>query len=136
MRATTAFNRLLKLDGVHVTEVTFGSDTVTVDVRLRRRKLRCPLCEYTTWSRYDTRKVASSWRHLRMGVSRLVVRIKRRRLVCPTHGVRVEGVDFARPDSRFTRDFEDLVAWLATKMDKDAIRRLVDIDSRHGGPDL
>jgi transposase len=42
--------------------------------------------------------------------------------------VRVEGVDFARPSSRFTRDFEQLVAWLATKMDKDALRRLVGID--------
>ena len=45
MRVTAAFNRLLKLDGIHVTEVTFGTDTVTVDVRLRRRKLRCPRCE-------------------------------------------------------------------------------------------
>ena len=45
-------------------------------------------------------------------------------------------MDFARPDSRFTRDFEDLVAWLATKMDTDAIRRLVDIDFRHRGTDL
>ncbi|MBW3577998.1 MAG: hypothetical protein KY462_09745 [Actinobacteria bacterium] len=37
-------------------------------------------------------------------------------------------MNFARAGSRFTRDFECLVAWLATKMDKDAVRRLVRID--------
>src|SRR6266699_2877859 len=39
--------------------------------------------------------------------------------------VRTEGVPFARVESGFTRDFEDLVAWLATRMDKTAVRRLV-----------
>ena len=61
VRATTAFNRLLKLDGVNVTDVEFGSDTVTVDVALRRRRLVCPQCDFATRARYDTRPVASSW---------------------------------------------------------------------------
>lgn len=50
-----------------------------------------------------------------------------RRIDCPTHGVRTEGVPFARPESGFTRDFEDLVAWLATRMDKTAVTQLVRI---------
>ena len=128
MRVTTAFNRLLQLDGVNVTAVVIGADTVTVDVRLRRRKLTCPVCDFSTWSRYDTRPVSSSWRHLRLGTLKLVVRTQLRRLTCPDHGVRVEGVPFARHGCRFTRDFEQLVAWLATKMDQDALRRLVGID--------
>jgi transposase len=128
VRVTTAFNRLLKLDGVTVTDVGIGSDTVTVEVRLRRRKLVCPQCDYATRARYDTRPVTSSWRHLRLGTFKLVVQAKLRRLACPQHGVRVEGVPFARPSSRFTRDFEQLVAWLATKMDKDALRRLASVD--------
>jgi transposase len=37
-------------------------------------------------------------------------------------------VPFARDGARFTRDFEDLVAWLATKTDMTTIRRLVRID--------
>jgi len=37
-------------------------------------------------------------------------------------------VPFARHASGFTRDFEALVAWLATKADKSTIRRLVWID--------
>jgi transposase len=74
------------------------------------------------------RKAGSSWRHLRLATFKLVVTARLRRLVCPVRGVRVEGVDFARPSSRFTRDFEELVAWLAVKMDQDALRRLVAID--------
>ena len=44
------------------------------------------------------------------------------------HGVRVEAVPFARPGSRFSRDFEDLVGFLATTADKTTICRLVRID--------
>jgi transposase len=83
--------------------------------------------DYTTWARYDTRPVSSSWQ-LRLATFKLVVKARLRRLACPVHGVRVEGVDFARPSSRFTRDFEQLVAWPAVKMVQDALWRLVDID--------
>lgn len=128
MRVTTAFNRLLDLDGVNVAAVDIRADEVVVHVRLRRRRLACPLCEHTTGARYDTRRVESVWRHLRLATLRLVIKAQLRRLDCPEHGVRVEGVDFARPGARFTRDFEQLVAWLATKMDKTAVRRLVQVD--------
>ena len=51
-----------------------------------------------------------------------------RRLRCPVHGVHVEGVPFARDRARFTGDFENLVAWLATKTDMTATCRLARID--------
>lgn len=47
--------------------------------------------------------------------------MRRRRLRCPEHGVLAEGVPFARDRSGHTRDFEDLVAWLATKTDKTTV---------------
>ena len=46
---------------------------------------------------------------------------------CPDHGVLVEQVPFARHRARFTRDFEDLVAWCASKTDKTAVCRLLRI---------
>jgi transposase len=128
MRVTAAFSLLLRLPGVWVRTVVFEADRVVVVVGLRRRRLVCPDCEFSTRSRYDTRPVRSSWRHLDLGVWRLEIRAELRRLVCPAHGVRTEGVPFARAASRFTRDFEDLVGWLATTMDKTALRRLVRID--------
>jgi transposase len=70
----------------------------------------------------------SVWRHLDLGRWRLEVHARLRRLRCPEHGVHVEGVPFARDGARFTRDFEELVAWLATKTDKTATCRLTRID--------
>ena len=128
MRVTTAFKRLLDLPGVTVSEVEFQPASVVVTVKLTSGKLHCSLCVFTTKARYDRRPVFSVWRHLDLAGWRLEVRSDLRRLECPTHGVRTEGVPFARPGSRFTRDVEDLVGWLATTMDKTALKRLMRID--------
>jgi transposase len=129
VRVTTAFSRLLRLgNGVLVKKVQFRPDRVVVEVALRRRRLVCPECGYSTRARKDTRPENSVWRHLDLGVWRLEVHCHRRRLWCPVHGARTEGVPFARPRSEFTRDFESLVAWLATRTDKTTIKRMLRID--------
>jgi len=128
VRVSRAFSRLLRLDGIWVRQVQFFTDRVVVRVALRRRRLRCPLCEFSTPHRHNRQSVESTWRHLDLGVWRLELRAQLRRLQCPEHGVRVEQVPFARHRSGFTRDFEQLVAWLAITMDKSAITRLLRID--------
>ncbi|MGB0091992.1 MAG: helix-turn-helix domain-containing protein, partial [Solirubrobacteraceae bacterium] len=134
MRVTTAFSRLLRLgDGVLVKNVRFKPDRVIVEVALRRRRLVCPECGYSTRARKDIRPEDSVWRHLDLGVWRLEVHCRRRRLWCPEHEARTEGVPFARPLSEFTRDFECLVAWLATRTDKTTITRVLRIDWRTVG---
>jgi transposase len=128
VRDTTLFKRLMDLPGVNVAKVDFLADKVVVTVTLARQKLICPECAYTTKARYDTRPVYSTWRHLDFGRWRLEVRAQLRRIDCPIHEARTEGVPFARSGSHFTRDFENLVGWLATSMDKTALCRLVRID--------
>ncbi len=128
MRVTAAFSRLLALPGIWVRDVEFTDEAVVVSVALRRRLLSCPECEFETKARYDRRPVESTWRHLDLGIWRLEVRSQLRRLSCPDHGVRTEGVPFARAGSRHTADLEDLVGFLATQMDKTAICRLVRVD--------
>src|SRR5512133_1827152 len=128
VRVTAAFSRLLRLPEVWVRKVRFEPGRVVVEVALKRRLLRCPLCSYSTRARKDKRPVDSVWRHLDLGVWRLEICCRRRRLWCPEHGVRTEGVPFARHGSEFTRDFECLVAWLATKVDKTTIKRMLRID--------
>jgi len=118
----------LALPGITVSNVSFGAGVVTVTVALRRRRLHCPRCDYSTHARHDSRPGASSWRGLDLGRWQVIARAKLRRLDCPTHGVLTEGVPFARAGARFTRDFEDLVAFLATKTDKTTITRLARID--------
>jgi transposase len=133
VRATTAFSRLLRLHGVRVSTVRFEGSRVVVTVALRRRHLQCPDCAYRAKGRFDTRPVHSVWRHLDLGVWRLEVHAQLRRLWCPRHHARTEAVPFARSGSGFTRDFESLVAWLATHTDKRTITRLVRIDWRTVG---
>lgn len=125
VRATTLLNRVLGLSGVGVVRVDpdslTGAGPVTLDVALQRRKLACPSCSFTTRHRYDRRDIDSSWRHLDLGGRVCRLRLRRRRLACPEHGVITEAVEFARPGARFTRDFEDLVVWLVTRSDKTTV---------------
>lgn len=127
MRVTSAFCRLLDLPGVWVRSVCLEPGRVVVTVALRRRRL-CPRCSSSTRHRENRQKHRSTWRHLDLGAWRLEVCATLRRLRCPEHGVLVEGVPFAREGARFTRDFENLVAWLARKTDKTATCRLTRID--------
>jgi len=111
-----------------VKQVVFEPDRVVVTVALRARRLHCPKCSYSTRHRESRQHHDSVWRHLDLGVWRLEVHACLRRLRCPEHGALVEGVPFARDGARFTCDFENLVAWLATKTDKTATCRLSRID--------
>jgi transposase len=125
VHASTLLNRVLNLEGATVTGVhpgsVVGDGPVVVRLRLRRRVMLCPSCSYRTRHRYDSRPVDSRWRHLDLGGRLCQLTMQRRRLRCPEHGVVTEAVDFARPGSRFTRDFEDLVVWLVTKADKTTV---------------
>lgn len=55
------------------------------------------------------------------------------RVSCPTCGVRAEQVPWATSLSRFTRDFEEMAAYLAQRMDKTAVCKLLGIDWRTVG---
>jgi len=133
VRVTTVFKRLLRLDDVNVTGVEWLPNLIVVTVVLRRRRLWCPHCGFKTSARYDSRAHPSRWRHLDHGRWRIEVRAMLRRLRCPVHGVVVEAVPFARPGAYLTRDLDDLLAWLATRMDKTAIARLCRVSWRTVG---
>lgn len=126
MRATTLLNRLLGVEEVRVTSVEVDDDPASVVVvwlawRNRRRRPSCPVCGHVAGRAYDQRTVDSTWRHLDLGGRRCEVRMRRRRLVCPEHGVVTEAVPFARHKARFTAVFEDLVVWLTVHADKTTV---------------
>jgi transposase len=55
------------------------------------------------------------------------------RVTCRHHGVVVCAVPWARHDSRFTRAFEDQVAWLAVNCSKTAVAALMQVAWRTVG---
>jgi transposase len=128
VRETSLVNKLLDVPGIGVTGVSLLPGLLIAEVKLRARKLYCPLCGYSTWSRYDQRTVDSRWRHLDFGAFKVVLTCRRRRLHCPAHGIVTEWAPFARYNSRFTEDFENVAGFLATKTDKSTIARFLRID--------
>jgi transposase len=126
MRVTTAFNRLLRLPGASVIDVSFSAEGVIVTVCLRRRRRVCGRCGQTGRLEIHDRRI-KRWRHLDLGASRCVIEAELRRLRCLDCGVHLEAVPWARHDAHHTRDFEDLVAWLAQQMAKTPIAGLLRI---------
>jgi transposase len=126
VRVTTAFNRMLDLPGASVLGVRFERQGVVVRVRLRRRRKVCGRCGQLVRATHETR--LRRWRHLDLGGQRCLIECELRRVRCPDCGVKVEGVAWARPGARHTRDLEDVVAFLAQQMAKTPVARLLRID--------
>ncbi len=123
MRVTTAFNRMLAIPGASVARVEFTPEGVVVGLGRRSRRLRCP-CGRSTRATYD--RSIRRWRHLDLGACRLYLEAEIRRLACPACGrVRTETVPWARPGSRLSRDLEDVTAFLAQRVDKTTVARLL-----------
>jgi transposase len=101
---------------------------VIVTVRLRRRRRVCSACGQTGHRLEIHDRRVKRWRHLDLGSSRCVIECELRRLRCPDcRVVRLEPVPWARPGSPYTRDFEDVTAWLAQQMAKTPIAGLLRI---------
>jgi transposase len=64
---------------------------------------------------------------LDVGVLRCFAQAPVVRVSCPTHGVVVAAVSWARHGAGHVRAFDALVAWLATRMSKTAVTRLLRI---------
>jgi transposase len=123
VRLTTAFNRILQLPGASVRTVAFTDHGIVIGLRRRRRRLACP-CGATTTARYDSSR--RRWRHLDFGACQVWLEADIHRVDCRAcRRVRTEQVPWARPNARHTSDFENVVAWLAQRMDKTSISRLL-----------
>ncbi len=126
MRVTTAFNRMLAIEGATVSSVTFASEGIVVGLRRRFRRLTCPSCGWSTAAGYDTS--VRRWRHVDAGSSKVWLEAEIRRLDCRWCArVVTEQVPWARHGARHSRDLQDVIAWLAQRCDKDTVRRLLRI---------
>ena len=125
MRVTTAYNRMLGLPGAWVRDVAFGEQGMIVTVCLRRKRPLCSGCGAGGLKIKDHR--VKRWRHLDVGGGRCFIECWLRRLYCPGCGDLPEMVEWARGGARYTRDFDDLSAWLAQQMSQTQVTRLMRI---------
>ena len=116
---------MLELPGAWVRDVAFGEQAMIVTVALRRKKPICSGCGARGLPIKDQR--VRRWRHLDVGGVRCVVECPIRRLYCPGCGDLPEMVEWARPGARYTRDFDDLTAWLAQQMNQTQVTKLMRI---------
>jgi transposase len=125
VRVTTAYNRMLGLPGAWVRDVAFGAEGMVVTVCLRRKRPLCSGCGAGGLKIKDYR--TKRWRHLDVGGGRCLIECRLRRLYCPGCGDLPEMVEWARGGARYTRDFDDLTAWLAQQMNQTQITKLMRI---------
>jgi transposase len=97
-----------------------------------RERDRCGVCRRRCPG-FDLGDGRRRWRALDPGTTFAFAEAQAPRVRCARHGVVVCSVPWARHRSRFTRAFEDQVAWLAVHCSKSAVAELMRITWRTVG---
>ena len=127
MRVDRVLARLVGVERAVVEAVLVEEDAVVVLVRRRRRDAsRCGVCGRRARG-YDRGEGVRRWRALDLGTSKAFIEAEAPRVECVRHGVVVARVAWARHGSRFSKSFEQQVAWLATHCSKSAVCELMRI---------
>ena len=127
MREGRVLARLVGAERAVVEAVLVEEHAVVVRVRPRRRDAsRCGVCGRRARG-YDRGQGVRRWRALDLGSTKAYVEAEAPRVDCRRHGVVVARAPWAQHGSRFTRAFEQQVAWLATHCSKTAICELMRI---------
>jgi len=126
VRITTILARILALKQTRIRAAHLDPEGLVLDVAPTTRVPICSGCCKRVHAVHDTYE-GRRWRHLDVASLRLWLRYAIRRVRCPRCGVTVELVPWAEPQSWFTFDFEQHVAYLAQRADKTTISTLMRI---------
>lgn len=138
MRVERLFRKLAGLTSCVIEKVELVAATEDEPMRLRLRirptwrRDRCGRCGGKARGRHGRGKVRS-WRDLSPWGIAMEVQSEIRRVVCKRCGVRTMMVPWARTGSRFTRRFEDEVAWFLQRADQTATSRYFGISWQSAG---
>jgi transposase len=134
VRGIRVWARLLGLRRAVIEDVFIGeAGEVVVAARPSwRERERCGICRRRSPG-FDLGDGRRRWRALDLGTTMAFVEAESPRVACRRHGVVVCAVPWARHDSRFTRPFEDQVAWLAVHTSKTAVAAVMRIAWRTVG---
>jgi transposase len=123
VRATSLLKEILGLKKTRIRRVHLDGDRLVVEVALATRIPRCSGCGCRARRLYDRR--GRNWRHLDVGGLMVVLHYDLRRVDCRRCGVTTEMVPWAETGSWFTREFEQLVGYLAQNANKTVVATLM-----------
>ena len=132
MRINNVVRKLLGVTKIFTRNITIGLDGLVFDLVPSWYTPRCGICGRKSPG-YDTGTVARMWRHLALGSTIIKLRYTIRRVECPEHGATTEKVPWAEQGARFTREMEEMTAYLAQRMDRKATCILMGINWRTVG---
>ena len=135
MRKDRVWGRLLGVQNVVIegAELDDEAGEVVVAVRVRsKQRQRCGRCQRRS-AKYDNGEGRRRWRAMDLGTVRAYLEASAPRVTCREHGVVVAAVPWARHESRFTREFEQQVAWLATETSQSTVAELLRVTWRSAG---
>ena len=125
MRITTVFRKFLRVEELFVLDVEMNEGGLYLQVRPRWCNPRCGQCRKPAPG-YD-RQPLRTWQHLPWGRAFVYLLYAPRRVECSDCGVRTEQVPWAEGNTRFTLEFEEMVAYLAQVTDRTRVSELLGV---------
>jgi len=135
VRDVSLWRGLLGVEKTVIERVEYDEDTQALVAHVRpvsRQQSRCGRCRRRCPG-YDAGPGRRRWRSLDLGTTVAMLEADTPRVKCPTHGVVVAHVPWARHDAGHTLAFDDQVAWLATRASKTTATELMRIAWRTVG---
>ncbi len=130
----TLLKKVLNVNNIVVEDSEFFTDTdgvnhVRIAVRpFKRHENNCPFC-HKSCPGYDKQSAQlRTWRGLDWGGTLVEITGYTHRIQCPEHGVVVADVPWAYPGSRFTKEFDLTVGWLAVYLPRSTVSEYMRID--------
>lgn len=135
MRNSRLWRMLLGVEKTVVEDIDLDYESGVLVASVRptgSMRHRCGLCQRRS-PRYDAGVGRRRWRALDAGAVQVYLEGDSPRVSCPTHGVTVAAVPWARHQVGHTHHFDAQVAWLATQTSKSAVTELMRIAWRTVG---
>lgn len=122
------------VENLNLEEIS-GEEQIVIQVRPHKKdQCRCGICGRIS-PRFDHGKGVRRWRAPDLGSGTMVyIEAEANRVCCEEHGVVVQQFPWARHKSRFTKNFEDLTAWLSLHLSRKAIAEYLRISWDTVGP--
>lgn len=125
--------RLLGVEDAVMERAGFDGDDVIVHMRpYKSQQLRCGRCARRC-AKYDNGDGRRRWRALDSGTRRVFIEADAPRVTCARHNIVVARVSWARHASRYTREFEDQLAWLVASASQKVVSEFMRVTWRSVG---